>query len=619
MVETGKPTGSERELKDQSTLEKDDGKEAKAAPAKGESAQAKEEKKEERSAAAGTGIVNAIADPGFILFIAGLISFFFIEYLGNVALSVTIATIFMFYSAIFIFKAKGLLVTIIFWIWYVLLGGITDPTALLYTLLPIVVIAMLLHGLFTKISPHGSFIDGAGGEFIGLAPVLFFFFDLGLLDFFVKTFDLPISGVTANLLLFFPWWAFLGLFATQKQNFLITTAKLVAIVYIVGILTFGVAPNAYAAAQSTVPGPEEFLKAKQEIREQFPERENPFISQLACIWQGEFANSQACVQRRQEESQHRSICRQEEEENTLAFEECLTKQQELKAAGITAITGTIDPKRGLPTKADFTIDAQFFPKQSFRQKDDITQGQYPVTFKAENPRGQTFAVEFACHFKKASGGATGSVAGEIISEKQIIIAEEAPPGMTALCQPAGPLDGIYQLAMNATLKNLQTSSYLSRVFIGQKDANWKREWIPKIMQAYFPGSQHLSSGPADPARLNFALGNPIQYPIIEGSNNLLLSLSIENTGRGAIQKIHRYALDLEGFAFREYEGCLEKKNIPVPASPGTKVVYHKTCFVTSLPPELQSPATIEPQEFTALLEYDYLISREFPVEVRVVS
>ena len=568
-------------------------------------------------AAAGASVVNAIGDPGFPLFLLGLFTFIFNESLANPILAVIIGSIFMFYSSMFIFKARGIIITTIFWLWYVVFGGITDPNALIYTILPIVIIGMLVHGLVSKFR-GGMFGEGAAGEIIGLVPVLFFFLDLGLLDFLTEQFGLPLSPFVQNLLLFTPWWALLGLFATKKESFLLTVCRVAGIAYVFIILTVGVVPEAYVhyRDQSLVPGPEKFIEAKKELRERLPQKENPFISQLACLFSGEYIDSQSCIQKRQEQSELNYICErlEEKEKGTPEYDDCLKEQQEKKKQGI-EISGAQDPTRNQPMKAEFII-SQYFPKSTFRSSlDKITA--YPVEFTLENPRKYNVDVEFSCSFKKG----TEKVAGTIQPSAPVTIPEQERFSTTVICL-AEDLDGTYQLTYEARLQGLTTKSLLRRAFIGNKDEQWKQEWLPRIMQAHFAGNQHLSQTPADLARINFALGNPVEKPIIEvvepGKTGLVLSAAAENAGPGRILAIRQYNLELTGFDSSQQACPLQGTKEAIPKEV-TKSIFLTTCFLDQIPADLQNPPHYEFREFEATLTYDYLITKQIPVEVKVIK
>ena len=101
-------------------------------------------------ATASSSAVNTIGDPGLILFIAGLMSFWFKGYINNPSLSITLATLFMFFSAFFIFKGKSLLPTTLFWVAY-LFFGIRSPDQLLKVLLPVILVGLIAQAIFMKL------------------------------------------------------------------------------------------------------------------------------------------------------------------------------------------------------------------------------------------------------------------------------------------------------------------------------------------------------------------------------------------------------------------------------------------------------------------------------------
>ncbi len=570
--------------------------------------------------AAGASLVNSIADPGFILFIVGLLTFIFNEYAGNVVVSVIIGSFFLFFSSIFIFKAKGIMFAAIFWVWYIAFGGITDPNALIYLLLPLVIIGMVVHGLTNKIR-GGSFGEGASGEIIGLVPVLFFFLDLGLLDFLTKTFELSLSPFLQNLLLFTPWWALLGLFATKKESFAITVFRVAGIMYVFIILTVGVVPDAYAKyrEQSLVPGPGQFLEAKKELKERLPQRENPALSHLACLFGGELTDLQGCIQKRQEQSEWKGICQEQEknEPGTAEFDDCIKEQQEKKKQGID-VSGAQDPTRNQPMKAEF-VESPYFPKSTFRSPAEEVVS-YPLEFKVENPRKLEFDVKFSCSVKKGAETVPAVITGP--PEGLLKILKEETTGTTVICQTS-KLEGSYQLAYEARLKGVQTTSILRRAFIGNKDLPWKEEWLPRIMPAHFSGNQHRSQAAADLARLNFALGKPVENPIIEWNSNneqgdgVVLSAAVENAGSGKILSINSYRLALDGFSGNNCP--LESTKAITPPRDFTKSIYLFTCFVNELPLELKNPVDYVYREFTGTMNYDYQITREIPIEVKVIA
>ena len=61
---------------------------------------------------------DAIDDPGFWLFAGGLLTFFWAHLLSDVV-ALMLATLFMFYTTFFIFKGRGLVVVLSFFIVYI--------------------------------------------------------------------------------------------------------------------------------------------------------------------------------------------------------------------------------------------------------------------------------------------------------------------------------------------------------------------------------------------------------------------------------------------------------------------------------------------------------------------
>ncbi|MBU0456573.1 MAG: hypothetical protein ABH824_00920 [Nanoarchaeota archaeon] len=571
------------------------------------------------AATAGSSFVDAISDPGFILFIAGFISFFFNEYLGNFTIALLIATIFLFYSSVFIFKGKGIIITAIFWVWYTFFGGVTDPQILFYVLPPIVFVGMVAHGIAKKISHNGAFLEGAGGELVGLVPVLFFFLDLGLVPLLTKTFNLPLTPLIQTLILFTPWWGLLGLFTTKKENFFISLAKIIGIVYIFSILTFGVVPDAYAASKSVVPGPEEFLQAKKDVEGQIPQKENPAISNFACMF-SEPTNVKACVDKRQEESELNYICKNIEKikSGTAEFEKCKIEQKQKKEQEKLNVEGINDPTIKKPTKAEFKV-SEYFPKTTYRKVGEDLKINYPIELNIENPRKQKIEFEVSCRFEQKDKNISGKPLGA--GEDVKLLSSVGDTAQTTIvCVPNENLNGTYKLVYEAKFLNLNTKSRLQRAFIGTKSPEQKKALVSDIMKAHFPGKNYLSQAPADFAHLNFAFGNPLENPIIEGKGGLILSSTIENTGSGRILAIKSYLIGLIGFEV-DKSSCMSGNNyfIPPIKTSYKEKIHLPTCFIKTLPSELQNPEDYIYREFEAELVYDYLIKKEVDVEVKVLT
>lgn len=575
---------------------------------------------------------DAVKDPGFVLFIAGLLTWVFKIY-NNPVLAIMLGTVFLFFSAFYLFKGKSVITITVFWVTYTFVGRNADLQTVLYYFGFSLLIGMLIHGTFARFKKE-SFVGGAAGELaLGAIPILVFLLDLGLLEKLILTFNFQVPALVGGIMLFTPWWALLGIFTTKKENTLVSIFKFLALVYIFFILTAGVIPGAYGAYKSGIPGPEELLQAKQEFAQQMPQKESPAWSNIWCL-ANDPTNSQACVQQRQELSEMKWICEKREglKSGTSEFEECLKTQKENKEKEKIIVAGVNDPTIKKPTKVEW-VKSKYFPAMDYHQPGGPYKP-YPLELVIENPRRQQFGVEVSCSFANAKnkesfpgvvkGGVelSGSLSGSNPTAALLTINSEKVSKTITCSVPEGKeLNGKYIINYTAVLKGLNTKSRLARAFIGTKDELWKEENLPKILSAHFPGTTGLSQAPADLARLNFGFGNNPDNPIIEGDTNLILSAMVEDGGKGKILAIDNYRINLEGFGVDDPEAkCLQGFEMEVESgSKYAQDVYLNSCYIISLPPELANPQEYEYREFEGEITYNYLLTKDVGIEVKLLE
>ncbi len=580
---------------------------------------------------------DAVKDPGFVLFIAGLLTWVFKIY-NNPVLAILLGTVFLFFSAFYLFKGKSIITITVFWVTYTFVGKNADLQTVLYYFGASLLIGMLIHGTFARFKKE-SFVGGAAGELaLGAIPIVVFLLDLGLLEKLILTFNFQVPAMVGGIMLFTPWWALLGIFTTKKENTLVSIFKFLALVYIFFILTVGVVPSAYGAYKSGIPGPEELLQAKQELAQQMPQKESPAWSNIWCLV-NDPTNSQACVQQRQELSEMKWICEKRErlKSGTSEFEECLKTQKENKEKEKIIVAGVNDPTIKKPTKVEW-VKSKYFPETDYHQPGGPYKP-YPLELVIENPRRQQFGVEVSCSFantknKEAfpgivkggtelSGSLSSSTSSLSNPTAALLTINSEKVSKSIICSvPEGKeLNGKYTINYTAVLKGLNTKSRLARAFIGTKDEKWKEENLPKILSAHFPGTTGLSQAPADLARLNFGFGNNPDNPIIEGDTNLILSAMIEDGGKGKILAINSYRINLEGFGVDDSEAkCLQGLALSVKTtSKYSQDVYIPSCFITTLPSELANPSAYEFREFEGEINYDYLLTKDVGIEVKLLE
>ncbi len=558
--------------------------------------------------------VDTFADPGFIVFVVGIFAFL-IEFAGNSLLAVFIASVFLFFTSIFIFKGRGIIVVSAFWVWYILFGGTFSVELTLYRIVPLFLFGMIVHGIFSKVN-NSSFKEGFTGELAyGMVPIVFFFLDLGLIEFATGEAGLTLSGALRDFLIYTPWWTLLGLFTTKKDNLPINVSKIIAVGYLFIILVWGVAPQVYADFSASAPGPQELLAAKEELRVNNAGRENPAISTFKCMVENRFTDLEQCKTEKQEESELKAVCK-----DVPVIDECMARERKRRAQ-MTA-GGAFDQEIQSFTKADIKINDQTFPKRVVRREGDVFVHRYVAELHLENPQGQSIGVRGSCVFKKGTQSIPGilTLAGGDnrveVSGKVSDIALICTPGEEELDKFNGPMTVRY----TATLEGLTTTSVLKRVFLStglDEDARAvQREYVLK--SEFSSAADSLARAPQEFARINFGFGATENKPIIENEALIFVS-SIENTKAGKIDRIKEYHFDLGERGFiADSDTCFAGSGSNLLLG-SEKLQPLTSCFITVPYDYITFSAPYLVDTFSATLRYDYNITKDVGITVTVVS
>ncbi len=559
-----------------------------------------------------SGFFYSIKDPGFILFILGLITFLLSGYFDT--LTIFFATFFMIYSAMFVFRGRGLVLVMVFWVWYVFYGGVSDPKQLIYIAPAALFVAMVARGIYAKLSKKEAVVSGAAGELVGLVPIGLFFLNIGLIEFLQIQYHYQLSTMTINLLKFCPWWAILGLFTTKREHWVITSSKILAIVYVFVLIVGGVETN--ISPDNFLPNTGDLQAAQKQIND-LNTGESPVVSLLACILELDPANLDACQKTRQDRAKYESLCKDAKD-----LEKCIAEQQAIEHRAI-MVTGVVDPTitQSMTAKFDLGQHSYDFPKTFTRSLNGPERlAAFPMTFKIENPRLQAFSVELSCKFKK---GFKDEIPGQIIGQSTFEVKEKNPT-ISTVCQGPATLNGTYTLVYEAKFPRLITASRLKRVFMAKRDYNAgplseeeeeeeeEEAALAELetkLRRDFSGGNGLPQAAPDFARLYFSFGNPIEDPIIKDSQNLILSSTVENTGQGDITAILKYSLLLDGFTVDDSSNlCKEGRNPPLARAVFRQTVIPlATCIITGVPADLQNPRDYERREYVGVLEYSYKV------------
>lgn len=567
-------------------------------------------------ATAGRKTLGSLRSFSLLFTILGIIHFIFIR---NTSFHILLSAFVLLPLGAAVFfnylKSKGVIentfggwvVIIAFLIWYFALGRTLSTLILV---LAVIGSIAALWGITTK----GSALTPIAAGFI---PVLFFFLDVSLLSWAVEQIGWTITPKAANLFLLIPWWAVLGFFCLPTENMVANIFKLGFIIYITFVIIVPYVPT-LGHVDTVIPGPEKLLQTETKLREQISPAEIA-LSSAICFGQtlgnvGAGENYEACVKKRQEESQWKAACKKEGyTEDTPSFTQCVDEQRKLKEDLARQASGVIDTTIKEPTKAEIKFDTNNFPKSY-----DPLLG-FPFEVTVENPRRRNIQLEAGCNFQGISG--TASVSGKIDSNTADFA--DTSFKQTYFCFPdtTGPLKGDYKLQFTAKLFNLNTQSRITRAFIGDKTVEQKDEIIPEINRAI---SVAESQAPAEFARINFWIGHAANEKIIEDKpyKTVLLTSNIENLGNGKIISVREYIIDLLEMSVDDSSslGCIRG---PVPQSRlefSQKIVPLITCKVI-YPDSLKS---LDPQEwvsktFKASLNYDYILNVSTPIAMKQVT
>ncbi len=573
------------------------------------------------ASAAGRGAANqakgAASNISFWILILGLVHYFLRIWIGfteGLALVLVFSIAFCFAGCYALAlkverdRIAILIPVIAFLIWYFAFDAAFDTQFLLYYIASVVIL-MVIVGAITR----GKAI---APELYGFIPVIFLFLDIGLLPFLVDSLNWPITPLVENLILFMPWWAFFGLLTLPSNatgsgtaNGLIGLLKLVGILFI--IFTF-IAPTipdvGYDSTASAIPQAAQFEEAQAKLRAGLPQQEHPFISNLACIFGGQYADVSGCVKERNEARELRHHCEEVEgidPSDTFAYDECIKERKAQKENSAGQLEGAFDRFISEPIVFKLGVDERFF--NDVVSLSLTEQPRYTAVLEFENPPQQQIGVELVCSFTKK--GSKDSIPGVVEEAQRTVTAGQGKQNV--VCSPDQPLEtGKYSIFYNATLVGLESKSYLVRFFIGSQDAEAQVKTLDLIGKVEGGIDQFVESQSGKEfALLKFGFGNPVSYPIVNSDTANELALAVENNGPGEVVEITSHEIDFELGGFSASCGKGGKVLIPGDVKKGTDLIP-QSCPITSYPadPVNSHGYGYTRETYEGTLVYDYRIT-----------
>ncbi|MBI2665826.1 hypothetical protein HYX12_04350 [Candidatus Woesearchaeota archaeon] len=507
-----------------------------------------------------------------------------------------------------------------FAIWYFYFQGSFDP-GFLAVFLPIMIGLLTLPLLITKGQSFSA-------EAYGFLPVLFLFLDIGLIPWLIENFQLSITPLMQALVLYMPWWVLFGVYLLPTPEstfgaFTVSIVKVLGMLYIILILIIPAVPNLGYGDSLSTPEAGELEQAQANIREQLPKSENPFVSNLYCIFvKGEYSNVQGCVEQRKIDTEIEYTCKEIKGYQTAEdINNCTTEERKKRQEEALQAKGTVDASITKPTSVKIVPQKESFPVVSYENANLP----FPFELQIENPRKQKINLVVFCNFEKQEVQEKEVFEGTIggMESDGLSFADESYSNQFLCYPPADKkLKGTYRMQFGANMKGMVTSSRLQRAFVGDISIEAKKklqsEEISKVIRI------KEAQVPREFAGIYFDLGHAAGDPVIENkkyeNNNyrpIFIRSNVQNIGGGKILKVNSYSIDLPGFSVDENHavpgiGCLEGSVENTELYP--RDIPLAVCQVTDYPVELKNPegylAWI-PKEFEATLNYDYqVIARE---------
>tara|TARA_Y100000310_G_C20666423_1_gene807739 strand:+ start:347 stop:2068 length:1722 start_codon:yes stop_codon:yes gene_type:complete len=325
-----------------------------------------------------------------------------------------------------------------------------------------------------------------------------------------------------------------------------------------------------------------------------------------------------CIKSKQETAQIKHTCGevQKLKSGTVAYDDCVTREKGKKKR-VVKISGSSDPTIKQPTTIDVKIQAQ--EKTIFIRKGERNHLNFPAELKIKNPQKRKLVSKVSCSFKKndkiIKGKITPTDAAQGTGSFRSLAKEEIEKNI--VCSPPNTIKaGRYELTFTTQIENLQSRSRLTRAFIGDKSGEDKKKLISKLKGQYRDLTKGSRSA-KDPVRIVFALGEPPSDPIIEKDDNLLLRLDIQKNVLGKIKKIKNPVVDL-----KPLPSCLKIKDanrlLPT-GKQSIKVIPLESCFISSLPVELNNPQNFVIKEFEASIIYNYEIEKKTNIKIEFID
>ena len=329
----------------------------------------------------------------------------------------------------------------------------------------------------------------------------------------------------------------------------------------------------------------------------------------------------ACVQRKKEECIDRYACEQEGYMGEPAIKKCMDDKQVARSEQ-NGVQGETDMNADRFIYATLGIDNEQTEKTYLKGESDMILLSVPFTIDISNPLGETVTASMSCSFEKGSGRNKEVVSGVILHGQQTDAVHEVVTDrseqMTRTCVPSQNLEGSWNMVVLLDLKNVVSYSYLNRMLVHR----WDEE--DETLTDAKSSIERVSVGANELARLNFAVGDPMEQVYIESEDFLTFQASVENVARGKVTHVTEFRVDSSDVIDYFQTGCTEKYDIIIPDL--TSSVYtlsHCTAQVSApFKSRLEMSSSMEPYimyTFEGMMRFDYRLEDRKKIEYNAVE
>ena len=330
----------------------------------------------------------------------------------------------------------------------------------------------------------------------------------------------------------------------------------------------------------------------------------------------------ACVLRKKEDCIDEHACREAGRE--LDLEVCMQEMRTARSEQ-SGIQGRTDMNADRFVYATLAIDTEYTDKTFVEGEfNEMVMG-VPFNLDIKNPLGTPLDIQVSCMFEKGSGDNKQEVAGLILygATKEAVHTTSLSTSeqMTRTCIPTLSMNGTWNMKVQTDILNIVSYSYLNRLLVHQWDST------DDTLTSALSNFDSVSLGANELARLNFAVGDPVNQKYIESEDFLTFQASVENVANGKVTRVSEYYVDSSDVIEYFQDNCIERYDIQVPdLANDLYTISQCTAKVTeALKARLQSSVGVEPYivyTFEGRLVFDYRLEDKKRVSynmVRVVS